>query len=75
MKKRDKIFRAGRDTGDNIIQRMRFACRKPNATNTLSDHVILIAFPRGKKNSTRTRHNFTFKSTLPALLRVTTLTK
>jgi hypothetical protein len=28
------------------IWRMRIACRVPDATNTHSEHVILIAFPR-----------------------------
>ena len=35
----------GQATDDNIIRRMRIACRIPKATNTHSEHVTLIAFP------------------------------
>jgi len=31
--------------GDNIIRRMRIACRITKATNMLSEYVMLIAFP------------------------------
>jgi hypothetical protein len=33
-------------THDNIIRRMRFACRVTKAAYTHSEYVILIAFPR-----------------------------
>jgi hypothetical protein len=33
-------------TDDNIIRRMRFACCITKATDTHSEYVILIAFPR-----------------------------
>jgi hypothetical protein len=33
-------------TDDNIIRRMRFACRITKATGTHSEYVIIIAFPR-----------------------------
>jgi hypothetical protein len=42
----EKYYRAGQATDDNIIRRMRFACCIPKATNTHSEYVILIAFPR-----------------------------
>ena len=44
--------RAGQDTADSIIRRMRFECWTPKATDTHthththSEYVILIAFPR-----------------------------
>jgi hypothetical protein len=41
-----KYGRAGQATGDNIIRRMRFACWIAKATDTHSEYVILIAFPR-----------------------------
>jgi hypothetical protein len=37
---------AGRATDDNIVQRMRFACCITKATDTHSEYVTLIAFPR-----------------------------
>ena len=36
---------AGQATDDNIIGRMRFACRITKATDTQSEYVIIIAFP------------------------------
>ena len=33
-------------TDDNIIRRMRLACRVRKATNTHPEYVILTAFPR-----------------------------
>jgi hypothetical protein len=42
-----EIFgRVRQTTDDNIIRRMRFACWITKATNTHSEYVILIAFPR-----------------------------
>ena len=40
MEKNDK---AGQVTDDNIIRRMRFACRLTKATDTHSEYVLLIA--------------------------------
>jgi hypothetical protein len=37
--------RAGQATDDNIIRRMRFACRIIKATDTHSEYVIRTAFP------------------------------
>jgi hypothetical protein len=37
---------AGVATDDNTIRRMRLACQINKATDTHSEHVILIAFPR-----------------------------
>ena len=42
----EKYGRAEQFTDDNIIGRMRFACRITKATDTHSEYVILIAFPR-----------------------------
>jgi hypothetical protein len=42
----EKHGRARQATGDNIIRRMRFACPITKATDTHSEYVILIAFPR-----------------------------
>jgi hypothetical protein len=44
-------------TDDNIIRRIRFACWITKATDTHSEYVILIAFPR--QLVTRTRLNVT----------------
>jgi hypothetical protein len=41
-----KYGRARRATDDNIIRRMRFARWVTKATDTHSEYVILIAFPR-----------------------------
>jgi hypothetical protein len=45
MKYVEKYSRAGQDTDDKIIRRMRIACWIPKATNTHSEYVILIAGP------------------------------
>jgi hypothetical protein len=42
----EKYGRARQATDDNITRRMRFACWITKATNTHSEYVILIAFPR-----------------------------
>jgi hypothetical protein len=42
----EKYGTARQATDDNIIQRMRFACWITKATDTHSEYVILIAFPR-----------------------------
>jgi hypothetical protein len=41
-----KYGRARQVTDDNIIRRMRFACRITKATDTHSEYVIFIAFTR-----------------------------
>jgi hypothetical protein len=41
-----KYGTARQATDDNIIRRMRFACWIPKATDTHSEYVMLIAFPR-----------------------------
>jgi hypothetical protein len=38
-------IRGGQATDDNIIWRMRFACRIAKTTNIHSEFVIVIAFP------------------------------
>jgi hypothetical protein len=42
----EKYGTARQATDDNIIRRMRFACRITKATDTHSEYVILITFPR-----------------------------
>jgi hypothetical protein len=42
----EKCGRTRQTTDDNIIQRMRFACWVKSATDTHSEYVIFIAFPR-----------------------------
>jgi len=42
----EKYGGAGRATDDNIIWRMKFARWIINATDTHSEYVILVAFPR-----------------------------
>jgi hypothetical protein len=42
----EKYGTAGQATDGNIIWRMNIACWMPKATNTHSEHVILIAFPQ-----------------------------
>ena len=42
----EKYGRARQATDDNIIRRMRFACWITKATDTHSQYIILIAFPR-----------------------------
>jgi len=36
------------DTDDNITRRMSIECWIPKATNTHTEHVLLIVFPRQK---------------------------
>ena len=45
----EKYGTAGQATDDNIIRRMRFACWITKATDTHSEYVILIAFPRQQR--------------------------
>ena len=42
----EKYYSARQAKDDNIIQHMCFACWIPKATDTHSEYVILIAFPR-----------------------------
>ena len=42
----EKYVRTIQVTDENITRRMRFACWMTKATNTYSEYVILIAFPR-----------------------------
>ena len=42
----EKYYRARQTTDDSIIWRMRFACWINKATDTRSEYVIFIAFPR-----------------------------
>ena len=42
----DKYRIAGQATDDNIIRRMRAACRTTKTTDTRSDYVTLTALPR-----------------------------
>jgi hypothetical protein len=42
----EKCCRAGQATDNNITRRMRIACWITEATNTHSEYVILMAFPR-----------------------------
>jgi hypothetical protein len=42
----EKYGTARQATNNNIIRRMRFACWITKATDTHSEYVILIAFPR-----------------------------
>jgi hypothetical protein len=42
----EKFVTARQVTDDNIIRRMRFACRITKTTDRHSEYVILIAFPR-----------------------------
>jgi hypothetical protein len=42
----EKYGTARQATDGNIIRRMRFACWVTKATDTHSEHVIIIAFPR-----------------------------
>ena len=45
----EKYGRAGQVTNENITRRMRLRCRIPEATDTHSEYIKLIAFPRQKK--------------------------
>jgi hypothetical protein len=40
------MVRVGQATGDDIIGRMRIVCCIPKNTDTHSEYVIIIAFPR-----------------------------
>jgi hypothetical protein len=44
----EKYDRAGQTTDDTIVRCIRIACWINKATNTRSEYVILIAFPRQK---------------------------
>jgi len=41
----EKYYSTRQATDNNVIRRMRFACRIPKTTNTLSAYVIGNAFP------------------------------
>jgi hypothetical protein len=45
----EKYGRTRQATDENIIQRMRFACWITKATDTHSEYVILVAFPRQQR--------------------------
>jgi len=45
----EKVGGDGQATDDNLVRRTRIACRIPNAPNTHSEYVILIAFPRQQR--------------------------
>ena len=62
----EKYFTPGHDIDDSIIRRMRFACWITKATNTHSEYVTLIAFPR--QQWLRQRASMLPYSTLPLLL-------
>ena len=59
----EKWGRAGEATDDNTIPLMPFACWITNATNTHSEYIILIAFPR--QQWLRERASMLHYSTLP----------
>ena len=42
----EKYGRDGEITDGNVVRRMRFVCWINKATDTLSEYIILIAFPR-----------------------------
>jgi len=48
LPKTGKIRYSPQDTDDNTIRHMRFACWIARATDTHSEYVILIVFPRQK---------------------------
>jgi hypothetical protein len=57
----EKYDRARQATDDNIIRRMRLACWITKATDTPSEYVILIAFPRQewlRENVSMLRHTY-----------------
>jgi hypothetical protein len=62
----EKYSTAGQATGDNIIRRMRIACWITKATDTHSEYVIIITFPRQKW--LRERASMLRYSTLPVFL-------
>jgi hypothetical protein len=53
MRQCGKEVTARQATDDNIIRRMRFACWITKATDTHSEYVIIIAFPRQLRISKR----------------------
>jgi hypothetical protein len=61
-----KYGAARQATDDNIIRRMAVSCWITKPTDTHSEYVILIAFPRQPWLCERA-HNVTFVSTLPVL--------
>jgi len=42
----DECYTTGQGTDENILRRMRFVCWINEATDTHSEYVILIVFPR-----------------------------
>jgi hypothetical protein len=54
-------------TDDNIIRRLRFACRLSKANNTHSGYVIVIVVSYTATMVTRTRHGVTLYVTLHIL--------
>ena len=62
----EKCGRAIQVTDDNIIRRMRFTCWITKATDTHTEYVMLIAFPR--QQQLRERASMLRHSTLSALL-------
>jgi hypothetical protein len=62
----EKYGGARQDTNDNIIWRMRFAYWIIKATDTLSEYIILIAFPQ--QQSLRERASSYVNRVLPVLL-------
>jgi hypothetical protein len=63
----EKYGTARQATDDDIIRRMRFACRITKARDAHTEYVILTAFLR-QQLVTRTRLNFTFIRTLRVVL-------
>jgi hypothetical protein len=45
----EKYGTAREATDDNVIRRMHFACQTIKATDTHSEYLILIAFPRQQR--------------------------
>jgi hypothetical protein len=64
-----RYARARQATDGNIIRRMRFACWITKATDTHSEYVILIAFPR--QQWLRERATMLRYSTLPVFFHCT----
>jgi hypothetical protein len=62
----EKCGRAIQVTDDNIIRRMRFTCWITKATDTHTEYVMLIAFPR--QQQLRERASMLRHSTLSELL-------
>jgi len=59
----EKYGTVGQATDDNIMRRMRFACRTTKATNTHSEYVVLIACALQQWSQKRT--------SLPVLFNIT----